>query len=79
MSEIKLSLLELHDKMNNVTFMLDSFMKEIKGMMVEEVEVEEEVYEKEEDGGRRGRSGERRGGGEERERRKRRLLPLLFP
>lgn len=44
---MKLSFLELHDKINNVTFMLDSFMKEMKGMVVEEVEVEEEVYEKE--------------------------------
>ena len=44
-SEIKLSLLELHDKVSALTFMLDTFMKVIKGMVVEDMVVEEEVEE----------------------------------
>lgn len=46
---MKLSLLELHDKVSKMTIMLDSFMKEIKGMVVEEVDVEEEEEQKEEE------------------------------
>ena len=45
--EIKVSLLELHDKVCTLTFMLDSLMKDMKGMVVEEVTVEEEEVEKE--------------------------------
>ena len=41
--EMKSSLLALHDKVSTLTFMLDSFMKEMKGMVVEDVVVEEEV------------------------------------
>ena len=44
-SNIKLSLLELHDKVSILTFMLDAFMKNMKGMVVEEVTVEEGVKE----------------------------------
>ena len=46
--EMKVSLLELHDKVSTLTFMLDTFMKDIKGMVVEQVTVEEEPVEKEE-------------------------------
>ena len=45
--DIKMSLLELHDKVFTVTFMLETFMKDMKGMVVEEVTVEEEPIEKE--------------------------------
>ena len=41
-SEMKLSVLKLHQKVNSITFMLDSFMKDMKGMVVEDVEVEKE-------------------------------------
>ena len=44
--DIKMSLLELYDKVSTVTFMLDTFMKDMKGMVVEEVTVEEEPVEK---------------------------------
>ena len=42
---MKSSLLDLHDKVSTLTFMLDTFMKEMKGMVVEDVVVEEEVDE----------------------------------
>ena len=42
-SELKLSLLDLHDKVSSITSMLENFIKEIKGMIVGEVEVKEEV------------------------------------
>ena len=42
---MKTSLLDLHDKVSTLTFILDTFMKEIKGMVVEDVVVEEEVDE----------------------------------
>ena len=45
---IKVSLLELHNKVSTLTFMLDTFMKDMKGMVVEEVTVEEEPVEQEE-------------------------------
>ena len=35
----------MHDKVSTLTFMLDTFMKEMKGMVVEDVVVEEEVNE----------------------------------
>ena len=41
--EMKSSLLTLHDKVSTLTSMLDTFMKEMKGMVVEDVVVEEEV------------------------------------
>ena len=41
--EMKSSLIDLHDKVSTLTFMLDTFMKEMKGMVVEDVVVEEEV------------------------------------
>ena len=41
--EIKSSLLILDDKVSILTSMLDTFMKEMKGMVVEDVVVEEEV------------------------------------
>ena len=41
--EIKVSLLELHDKVSKLTFMLYTFMKDMKGMVVEEVTVKEDV------------------------------------
>ena len=44
-SEMKTSLLDLHDKVSTLTFMLDTFMKEMKGMVVEDVVVEEKVDE----------------------------------
>ena len=44
-SNIKLSLLELYDKVFTHTFMLHNFMKEMKVMVVEEVTMEEEVKE----------------------------------
>ena len=40
-SEIKTSLLNLHDKVSTLTFMLDTFLKEMKGIVVEDVVVEE--------------------------------------
>ena len=40
---MKTSLLDLHDKVSTLTSMLDTFMKEMKGMVVEDVVVEEEV------------------------------------
>ena len=43
--EIKVSLLELYDKVSKLTFMLDTFVKDMKGMVVEEVTVEEDVKE----------------------------------
>ena len=43
--EMKSSLLDLHDKVSTLTFMLDTFMKDMKGMVVEDVVVEEEVDE----------------------------------
>ena len=43
--EIKVSLLELHDKVSKLTSMLDTFMKDMKGMVVEEVTIEEDVEE----------------------------------
>ena len=43
----RLDSLELHDKVFTVTFMLETFMKDMKGMVVEEVTVEEEPIEKE--------------------------------
>ena len=46
--EIKVSLLELHDTVSILTFMLDTFMKDMKGMVVEEVTVEKEPVKKEE-------------------------------
>ena len=42
---IKTSLLDLHDKVSTLTFMLDTFMKDMKGMVVEDVVVEEDVVE----------------------------------
>ena len=39
--EIKVSLLELHDKLSTLTFMPHTFMKHMKGIVVEEVTVEE--------------------------------------
>ena len=42
-SHIKLSLLESHDKVTTLTFMLDTFIKEMKGMVVEEMTVEKDV------------------------------------
>ena len=41
--EMKSSLHALHDKVSILTSMLDTFMKEMKGMVVEDVVVEEEV------------------------------------
>ena len=41
--EMKSSLLALHDKVSTLTFMLDSFIKDMKGIVVEDVVVEEEV------------------------------------
>ena len=41
--EMKSSLHALHDKVSILTSMLDTFMKEMKGMIVEDVVVEEEV------------------------------------
>ena len=72
-SNIKISLLELHDKVSTVTLMLDSFMKEIKEMVVEDVVEEEEwqkrqLWKKRKVGEpRRGRAWTRRGEGEEKE------------
>ena len=43
--EVKTSLLELHDKVSVLTFMLDTFMKEMKGMVVDDVVVEENIEE----------------------------------
>ena len=43
--EVKTSLLDLHDKVSVLTYMLDTFMKEMKGMVVEDVVVEETVQE----------------------------------
>ena len=40
-SEIKMSILDLHDKVSTLTFMLDTFMKDMKGMVVEDMVVEE--------------------------------------
>lgn len=48
-SEMKMSILVIHDKVSTLTFMLDTFMKEIKGVVVEDVVVEEEVEEGEAD------------------------------
>ena len=45
-SEMKISILDLHDKVSTLTFMLDTFMKELKGMVVEDVVVEEEEVDK---------------------------------
>ena len=42
---MKTSLHDLHDKVFTLTFMLDTFMKEMKGMVVEDVVVEEDVDE----------------------------------
>ena len=42
---IKLSLLEFHDKVSTLTFTLDTFLKEMKVMVVEDVVGEEEVEE----------------------------------
>ena len=42
---MKSSLLDLHDKVSTLTFMLDTFMKDMKGMVVEDVVVEEDVDE----------------------------------
>ena len=42
-SEMKTSLLDLHDKVSTLTFMLDIFTKDMKGMVVEDVVVEEDV------------------------------------
>ena len=42
---MKTSLLDLHDKVSTLNFMLATFMKEMKGMVVEDVVVEEEVDE----------------------------------
>ena len=42
-----MSFLELHDKVSSLTFMLVFFMKDMKGMVVEEVTIEEEEVEKE--------------------------------
>ena len=44
-SELKTSLVDLHDKVSTLTFMLDTFIKEMKGLVVEDVVVEEEVDE----------------------------------
>ena len=44
-SEMKTSVHDLHDKVFTLSFMLDTFMKEMKGMVVEDVVVEEEVDE----------------------------------
>ena len=55
---IKVSFLELHDKVSTLTFMLDSFMKDMKGMVVEEVTVEEEADEKEEEANQEGEKAE---------------------
>ena len=41
-SEMKMSILGLHDKVSTLTFMLDTFMKKIKGMIVEDVVMEKE-------------------------------------
>ena len=46
---MKMSILGLHDKVSILTFMLDKFMKEMKGMVVKDVFVEEEVEEKKEE------------------------------
>ena len=43
--QIKVSLLELRDKVSKLTSMLDTLMKDMKGMVVEEVIVEEDVKE----------------------------------
>ena len=40
-----MSIFGLHDKVSTLTFMLDTFMKEMKGMVVEDVVVEEEQVE----------------------------------
>ena len=42
---MKTSLLDLHDKVSTLTFMLDTFMKDMKGMVVQDVVVEEDVDE----------------------------------
>ena len=42
---MKTSLLDLHDKVFTLTFMLDTFMKVMKGMVVEDVVVDEDVDE----------------------------------
>ena len=42
---MKTSLLDLHDKVSTLTFMFDTFMKEMTGMVVEDVVVEEDVDE----------------------------------
>ena len=42
---MKTSLLDLHDKVSTLTFMLHTFMKEMKGIVVEDMVVEEEVDE----------------------------------
>ena len=47
--EMKMSILVLHDKVSTLTFMLDTFMNEMKGMVVKDVVVEEEVEEGEAD------------------------------
>ena len=41
-SKMKMSILGLHAKVSTLTFMLDTFMKEMKGMVVEDAVVEEE-------------------------------------
>ena len=45
-SERKISILGLHDKVSTLTFILDTFMKEMKGTDVEDVVVDEEIEEK---------------------------------
>ena len=42
---MKTSLLDLNDKVSTLTFMFDTFMKEMKRMVVEDVVVEEDVDE----------------------------------
>ena len=42
---MKISKLDLHDKVFTLTFILDTFIKKMKGMVVEDVVVEEEEVE----------------------------------
>ena len=42
---MKMSILVLHDKLSTLTFRLNTFMKKMKGIVIEDVFVEEEVEE----------------------------------
>ena len=44
-SEIKMFILDLHDKVSTLTFILETFMKDMKGIVVEDMVIEEEVDE----------------------------------